>query len=198
MFKRGRCLQNATQSSSTTYAGLGYEGATREIVSEAAATLNPNTKRTADDVIVVAVRNVAAVALAPKMAVVWSTTAGEWGKRVDGYSKARAARVAGIVDEFLPSTGIRVGDMGWIVVKGQALASNQVSSDYGNIAIGNRVSAVTHTNSTDPVTAGRVCLQRLTGATQPLADEVQNSIGTALSAAVSNAGGDVLLDVDLW
>jgi hypothetical protein len=202
MFQRGSTFQKGTQTSAT-YGGVGYEGAVREIVSESPATLNPNLQRTAGDVIVIAVRNVGARKLLAKYAVIWSTTAGEYGKRVTNYVKTKAGRVAGIVDEFLPAGGIPVGDMGWIVVKGHSLCVNQASS-IGDISIGDRLVAITATatdsQTTDPpVAAGRVQPQDTDAATTPLADQVQNVIGTALSDVLSNdASADVLVDVELW
>lgn len=140
------------------------------------------------------VRNVGATALLPGYAVTFA--AGYRGKRVDGYARTTAVSVAGIVDDQLPSGGVAVGDLFWLMVKGPALLKTSLAGNAENvIAEGGVLVALTAATS-GATTAGRVNAQLLTGATQPLADQIQNRIGVAMSAkTTANTNANVLVDL---
>jgi hypothetical protein len=101
------------------------------------------------------VRNVSGAALLPGRSVVWQ--AGFEGRRVDRYSRVTAERIAGIVDDHLPSAGVANGDLFWLLVKGQCLIKTQAVGGAGNFAVGDRLYAVTAvaTAATQGTTGGK-------------------------------------------
>lgn len=62
------------------------------------------------------VRNVSGTILFPGQVVNW--TNGFRGRRVGALSAAAGYNVAGVVDYYLPSTGVRDGDLFWLFVRG--------------------------------------------------------------------------------
>lgn len=122
----------------------------------------------------------------PKRVVKYSTTAGEWGKKVTGYANASAEDYAGVADDQLPAAGVPLNDLFYIVVKGPT----KVCRDFGtgtSFTVGARVVAMTTAASSGGTTAGRIVNQVLTGATDVLAGQVQNAVGVCLSAVTTSA-----------
>lgn len=67
------------------------------------------------------VKNNSGCILYPGQAVVYGTSRiGEYIAGVQGASAAE--QIAGVVDDWLPASGVRVGDYFWIVVEGEVLA----------------------------------------------------------------------------
>ena len=99
----------------------------------------------------VAVRNSSGVALAAKRGV--SFTAGSV-KTVTGYvyEDGRANKaVAGVVDEYLPSTGVAANDIFWVTVDGPTELLINVATEPGQHVIGatiNNVTAATSSGNT--------------------------------------------------
>lgn len=101
------------------------------------------------------VRNTSGITLMGKLAVTWSTTAGERGKRVTGYSETKAVEIAGIVDDRLPVTGVRNGDMFWLIVKGPVLVLTALAEAAANaLTVGDLLFAATAAASTAVTTGG--------------------------------------------
>jgi hypothetical protein len=123
----------------------------------------------------IAVRNSSGQTLQAKRAVSFaagSTTA------VDGYARVTNALVAGIVDEFIPTTGVASNDVFWVTVEGptEVLVSQTV-------AAGDVIAAVTAhtTNATDSAgTGGRAATVNVTVAPQV------GRIGRVLAGTTNN------------
>jgi hypothetical protein len=144
------------------------------------------------------VRNVGAAALLPKRLasfVADQTTGTKLVGRVDGYTTTTAARGYPI-DEFLPSAGCQVNNLCWLVMEGPAVVLSDLAGGANNVLnVGDLVVALTAATS-GATTAGRLAPQDLTGATAPLAKQVQNRVGYALTAkTTANTNADVLVDV---
>ncbi len=112
--------------------------------------------RSGGEVTCILVRNASGVALLPKMAVTWKS--GQRGKQVDGYTKAAPERaIAGIVDEWLPTTGVPANDYFWLVVRGPTLALNSNAGDETSvISVDDWLVSATAAASTFSTSAGRV------------------------------------------
>lgn len=154
-----------------------------------------------------AVRNVSTIALAGKRIAKFS--AGTF-TRVDGYTQVLGGR-GYPTDEYLPSAGIPVNDIGWVVVDGPAILTTAVEANLA-IAV---TSGDTQQNPTwfvaqtaaasTGTSAGRVIPQMaaFTATTQAttnnmtlVADNIQNKIGWSMSAGSSTmTGADVLVMV---
>lgn len=144
------------------------------------------------------VRNKAAAALLPKRLVSFAATAGKFGAYVDGYADTTAEE-SYPVDEYLPSTGVAVDDLFYIVIEGPALVLTDLAGADNNVLpVGTVLVALTGATS-GATTSGRVAPQDLTGATALLAKQIQNRIGYALTAkTTANTNADILCDVGRW
>ena len=146
----------------------------------------------------VLVRNNAGIALEPKRLVVWETRF----KSVDGYSSTTAVEVAGVVDPFLPSTGVPNGDIFHLLVDGPVLIKSQLSTLGANVSAGDLLYAITAATS-QATTAGRFTawggtfsLTQTTDGTE--ANVIRNAIGRAMSALTTgNTNTDTLVDLQL-
>lgn len=112
--------------------------------------------RSGGEVTCMLVRNSSGVALLPKTAVTWKS--GARGKQVDGQAEFAPDRaIAGIVDEWLPSTGVAANDYFWLTVKGPTLALTSIAGDETNvISVDDWLVNSTGANSTATTAAGRV------------------------------------------
>ena len=139
------------------------------------------------------VRNKSGFAVLPKRAVRLKVT--NHGQ-IDGYVAVEAAGPCVVVDEHLPSAGCADNDLCHVVVEGPSLVTTSIAADAGNVInAGDRVVGATGATS-GATTAGRVKVQDLTGATAPLANNVQNAIGIAMSAkTTANTASDLLIQV---
>lgn len=159
------------------------------------------------------VRNVSTIALAGKRLVTLSHETGTAGPlglaRVSGYGTVEfAANTASpqktyALDEFLPTAGLPVNDLGWVVVQGPAIVSTGSAADAGNsIAVGDRIHVATAAASTS-TTAGRArkeaTLAQVTSGNTDItfvAGAIRNSLGRALSAlTTANSNSDLLVDI---
>ena len=133
------------------------------------------------------VRNASGIAILPNRAVTWQATAGNYGKRVDGYCDLTNEKVAGIVDDFLPTAGCPNNDMCWLIVEGPVNVLTDLANGVNNnIAIGDLIGALTAVTS-QATTAGRMgLLGNTSGATVPLFESANNVLGRALSARTTN------------
>lgn len=130
----------------------------------------------------VAVKNVSTVALAPKRLVTFNTSAGKLFSEVNGYSAVTNEERVGVVDEYLPSSGVAVNDIFWVTVDGPTEIAHALSGT--NIAAGDRLAAITAAATTS-TTAGRVTPSGLTEGTANPGNNGRGVIGYALSAATS-------------
>jgi hypothetical protein len=112
--------------------------------------------------------------------------------RVDGLAYIGAQR-AYPADEWLPAAGVPNNDMFWVVVAGPASILTPLDAGADNVfTVGERVVALTAVTS-QATSAGRIAPQVLTGATAPLAQQIQGQIGWALSAATTANTNQLLL-----
>lgn len=130
----------------------------------------------------IAVRNVSGVALLPRRLVTFK--AGSFTE-VDGYTNLTDEASAGVVDEYLPASGVANNDVFWITVQGPTEVKLGPAQEA---AVDTSLVALTAAASTHSTTAG----QAQTGA----ATFLQNGyIGRAISAGTT--GQNVLAIVNL-
>lgn len=175
---------------------VGVEGEVREFKDKDPS---DDTKvRSQVPITAIAVRNVSGITLLPGLAVTWA--AGYEGRRVDGYSCVTAAEIAGIVSDRLSTTGVRNGDIFWLIVKGPCLVHTPVAgANFGETtwAAGDFLHAITAAASTATTTggstaneAGRLQSWRFTATSTGTTDgsalkKLANQCGWAMSAATS-------------
>jgi hypothetical protein len=198
-FTRGDTWYSGDTIDSNNLGGVELEG--MEWVFE---DRNPSTgaRRTSRPVLCRVVRNVGAAALLPKRIARFAATAGLYGQRVDGYATTTAAE-GYPVDEYLPTAGVPVNDLFWVVMSGPAVCLTSIADMSADISVGGWVVALTAATS-GATTAGRVHPQVLTGSSQAtdyafLASQIQNRIGRALTAQLTTGtAADVLIDCGKW
>jgi hypothetical protein len=134
----------------------------------------------------IAVRNTSGVALLPKKLVKFADGS---VSAVDAYTRLDNAVVAGVVDEYLPSTGVSANDVFWVTVDGPTEVSLGIASAA---AINTDLVALTATSlaATDATTGGRAQTASVTTAAQVL-----GYVGRAMSAGA--AGADILVHTSL-
>lgn len=160
---------------------------------------SPPTVRSAKKVRCRLVRNTAAAALLPKRIGRFSTTGGEYGQNVDGYT-AVTAQQGFPIDEFLPAAGVAVNDIFYVVVEGPAKILTDIAA-VDTISVGDPIVALTAATS-GATTAGRADKADFASANSTgtaIADQIRNQIGRALSAKTSaNTNSDLLVEVGKW
>lgn len=162
------------------------------------------THRSNKQVLCRLVKNESGAALLPKRLGSYSTTAGEYGNVIDGYTTTDYAEGAPI-DEWLPAAGVPDQAFFWIVVKGPATVLTPLAGAgfNGDITVGQRLVALTAVTA-GATTAGRVACENITGSTQTadysfILKQAANKIGRALSARTTgNTNADLLVDVERW
>jgi len=137
----------------------------------------------------VAVKNTSGAALLPKRVVVFNLAAGKLLSEVNGYSSFTNEERVGVVDEFLPSTGVVANDIFWVTIDGPTEVAHALSGS--EIAAGGRVAAITAVTS-GATTAGRVTPSGYTGAGGG-ATEARGILGYALSAGATNGASPLCL-----
>lgn len=162
---------------SGTY-GDNWVGAVKEFVD-----VNPITGKVRSNrrKVCIAVRNTSTVALLPKRVV--ALAAGSL-TAVNGYANTANAEVVGVVDEYLPASGVAVNDVFWVTVDGPTEVSVALSGT--DVAVGDRLSVITAAASTS-TTAGRVAPASLTGASTASVDHTAplGVIGRACSVGAT-------------
>jgi hypothetical protein len=125
--------------------GLNWEGCVKDFPD-----VNPVTGAVRSNRVkkCICVRNSSGQTLKAKRAVAW--TSGSY-KTVAGFTRITNDDCAGVVDEWLPSTGVAANDLFWITVDGPS--EYYVSQ---TVAVGDVVAAVTAhtTNGTDSAGTG--------------------------------------------
>jgi hypothetical protein len=150
--------------------------------------------RTGGEVHCILVRNVSGRTLLPKMTVCWK--AGYIGTRINNFSAVESGVVAGVVDEWLPSTGVANNDLFWLAVKGPSLCLKESSTTAINYD--DWVAAITAAASTTSTTAGRIRAVAATTESTTTLSHALNRIGRAMSTSnTSGASTDFLVYLDL-
>lgn len=199
-FPRGSTWYDGNTIDSNDLGGVNLEGTLWEFEDVDLSATGAKSLRTNRPVICMIVRNVAAAALLPKRLVTMKTTSGlTYTGQVDGYADTTAEAPAFPVDEWLPSAGVPVNDLFYVVVEGPAMVLTDIASGANNVhSIGAYVVALTAATS-GATTAGRVAPQDLTGATAVLGGQILGALGRALSArTTANTNSDLLIDVRAW
>lgn len=138
------------------------------------------------------VRNRSGIALLPRRLVTYQATAGNFGKRVDGYATTTTQRIAGVVDEWLPSAGVPDYDLFWMVVEGPSNVITDLANGVNNnIAIGDIIAALTAVTS-QATTAGRARLFDITTLTATSTGTTDGTLGQDVFRAAANALGRAL------
>lgn len=158
------------QSNSAAY-GDNFTGAVKEFVD-----VNPITGqvRTNRRKVCVAVKNSSGFALLPKRVVTFSTTAGKLFSEVTGYSSVLNEERVGVVDEWLPASGVTANDIFWVTVDGPTEVTAALSG--ADLAAGGRLAAIVAATN-GATTAGRV-----TPNGYAAASDIAGLIGYAVSA----------------
>lgn len=130
----------------------------------------------------------------------------EAGTRLTGLATVDSSD-AFPVDEFVPSGGVRHGDLCWVVVEGPAMCQTAYTGGAfnGDIAAGDKLHSVTASAGTTAAgttsAAGRVAGFTVVAATTAgqftsLKNYLQNYLGQALTARTTgNTNADILVDV---
>lgn len=147
---------DTTQTTSKAVMGIRKVFKDLDYSSTSPSNTSVKAPRSGGEVTCILVRNSSGVALLPKMLVTWKS--GARGKEVDGYGDfAPDAASAGVVDEWLPSTGVPNGDLFWLVVEGPTLCLTAKEADGTNVInVDDFLVSVTAAASTHSTTAGRV------------------------------------------
>jgi len=138
----------------------------------------------------VAVRNLSSIALAPKRVVSFDTgTAGLASfTQTKGYTTATNEERVGVVDEYIPATGVAVNDVFWVTVEGPTEVAVALSGS--DLVVGDRLAAITAAASTG-TTAGRVTKSGVGAATTGAGDNGLGVLGRACSTGATT-GANVL------
>lgn len=138
----------------------------------------------------VVVKNTSGITLLPKRVVRFAVgTAGLAPfTTVDGYSSVTNEERVGVVDEFLPATGVANGEAFWVTVEGPTEVAVALSG--ADVVVGDRLAAITAAASTG-TTAGRVTKSAVAAGTQLGNDNSLGVLGRACSAGATT-GSNVL------
>lgn len=180
---------------------LGREYEVEDI--EFTSSQSTKSNRTGKIVRLMLVKNSSGISLLPRRLVKFKGGS-SYRREVDGYANVSAEEVAGVVDEFLPSTGVPTGSFFYIVVSGPTtvVTPDAGSAFNGDISIGSVLVAATAAASTG-VTAGRVAVQNITASSatsdySSIMNNVQNRVARAMSAATTGQTATAILcDVKL-
>jgi hypothetical protein len=148
--------------------------------------VNPTTGRVRSNRVktCVAVRNTSGAALLPKRVVTFdSTTAGLAAfTETKGYSAVTNEERVGVVDEYLPASGVAANDVYWVTVEGPTEVAVALSGS--DIVAGDRLAAITAATS-GATTSGRVTKSGVAAATTGAGDNSLGVIGRACSAGAT-------------
>jgi hypothetical protein len=149
-------------------------------------------------------RNVSGATLLPKRLV--THAAGYYNKRFDGYSRTTAQHVAGVIDEFLPATGVVTNDCCWVVQQGQTLLTTSNSNQAVDFTYGARLYAATAATSASTgglTTGGKFNVWAGTFSAAETTDGTAGNIimngfaRCASTAATSSTNSELLVDMNV-
>lgn len=198
-FIRGQTYYGASGTIPTTPGtSVQYEGFEKAFKDDTAVSgTGAKGVRSAREIYCRCVRNASGINLLPKRLVAYKS--GYWGQRVDGYTSTDFARPAGVVDDQLPASGVRNGDLFWLQYRGPALCTTDPASAGTNVHTqGVGVVALTAAASTFSTTAGRVQTYFVTSNATIIGSQAMNLVGIAMSAkTTAQTNADVLVDLTL-
>jgi hypothetical protein len=181
-FARGRTYFNGEtiDTSTTPYGGTNLEGKEYKFEDTVYGTGSYVTLRV--------LRNVSTITLYGSRLASYKT--GYYGQRVDGYARTTAAKGVPIDDQYA-TNGVPVNDLFYGVVEGPCAIKNGITVATTTVisnAPPDPVVALTAAASTAASTtdAGRIQTADFSGATTPLADNIRNTVGHAMSSAVTS------------
>jgi hypothetical protein len=205
-FGLGKTFYGGTQSIdvSSSYANVGgiglegLEGTFDDVLVNVGA---PNSAPRSGDVVKARlVRNTSGVTLIGSRLVTYAT--GHRLKRVDGYARTLATEVAGVVDPLLGSTGVRDGDLFWLIEEGVVDLVTDKSNQATDFAardplIAATDAAVNATTTNVTNTAGKVSKYPASFTATQTTDGTalsynRNCFGIAMSAALTNSTNTAL------
>lgn len=157
-------------------------------------------KTTGDELHAILVQNRSGITLLPSQLVRWSATG--YGKYIGGYTNVTASQPAGVVDPYLPATGVPDGDAFWVIVRGPCLVYRDKAALPADLAVGDILYTVTAAASTHSTTAGRFTKWGGTFTAAQTTDGtagniLANQIGRAMSTAVTDTNTTAKVLVDL-
>lgn len=136
------------------------------------------------------VRNASGVYLKPRRLVKYADSAADpLCTKIAGYCTAVADRPAGVVDEFLPASGVAPNELFYIVVDGPTQFL-QAATTAANLIPGDRLVAAPYGATAGDDLGGRVAKQDLSGATAVLGNQLQNFVG--ICGATNSTAGNTL------
>lgn len=175
----------------STNDGKGWVGVVKEFpdVDPTTGKVRSNRRK-----VCIAVRNASTIALLPKRLVRFAVGTAGTGlfSNVDGYARITNEERVGVVDEWLPASGVAVNDVFWVTVQGPTEVAAALSGT--DIAVGDRLACVTAANSTASGTTGvggRVGPSGLTSGTANPGDNGIGVLGRACSVGATT-GANVL------
>lgn len=197
-FGLGKTYYEGRTVDTSNYGGINLEGQVVTFTNINILSGNTSVRTTLEDGPIQArlVRNVSGITLLPGRLVIYK--AGQNDKRVDGYSSTTSQRVAGVVDPFLPSTGVPNGDLFYAIIEGTIPVRRALSNSAADDAEGDTLYAITAATS-QATTAGRftrwvgtfTAAETTDGGAYAIS---QNNIGRAMSACTT-AGTNTLQNI---
>lgn len=177
----------------TSKAIMGIRKVFKDLDFSATTPSNTSAKapRSGGEVTCILVRNSSGAAMLPGRMAVWKS--GAEGKEVDGYTTTDYAKVAGVVDEWLPAAGVADNDLFWLVVNGPC--NIKKSLDANALVVDDYVVAITAATS-HSTTAGRIMSISLQNNATSNTSMALNRVGIAMSTS-GTTGANVLTYVDL-
>ena len=206
-----------TSTIPTTYVQSVHLEGKPGIFDDADYSTTSRTMRSGRRVKAIFCRNTSGITMFGGRAVTWAS--GYIGRRFDGYSRTTACRVAGIIDPYLPATGVRTGDLCWLIVKGPCLVRPPLAAadfDGNTWAAGDVLYGITAANSTGNSTGATTTNEAgflanwsgsaaaITGTTTQSTGDLPavmlGKVGRVISACTSGQSGaatKTLVDLDL-
>lgn len=205
-FGLGKTYNGGTQSIdvSSSYANAGgvpLEGLEAQFDDVLVNVGSPNSApRSADVVKARLVRNASGVTLYGGYLVTYAS--GQRLKRVNGYARQTATEVAGVVDPLLGTTGVRDGDLFWLIEEGVVDLKTDVANSATDFASGDPLVAATAAAANATTTnvtnvAGKVAKYPASFTATQTTDGTassydRNCFGVAMSAAATNSTNTAL------
>lgn len=138
----------------------------------------------------VAVRNKSGAALLPKRVVRLAGTGTKLFGEADGYASTANEALVGVVDEFLPASGVAADDVFWVTVEGPTEVAVALSGT--DVAVRDRLSVVAAATS-GATSAGRVGVSPLSASTAGANDNSIGVVGYAASAGATTGSAVLAL-----
>jgi hypothetical protein len=138
----------------------------------------------------VAVRNKTGAAVLPKRVVRLAGSGTKLFGEVDGYAATANEELVGVVDEFLPASGVAADDVFWVTIEGPTEVAVALSGT--DVAVRDRLSVVAAATS-GATSAGRVTVSPLSASTAAANNNGRGVIGFAASAGATTGSAVLAL-----